>query len=69
MKIPENQLFVSHFLSIVSTTNSHYQDACEPPNEDDFREGARKQQIVLELDMDTWQVNVACICLFLVTFF
>jgi len=32
--------------------------ACEPPNEDDFRDGARKQQIVLELDMDTWQCAI-----------
>lgn len=34
--------------------------SCERPTEDDYKNGARKQQIIMELDMDTWKVCHKC---------
>ena len=30
---------------------------CEPPKEKDYEDGLRKNQMVLELDIETWKVR------------
>ena len=31
-------------------------DAVEPPTEEDYKNGLRKKQFVMELDVNTWKV-------------
>jgi hypothetical protein len=33
-------------------------DFCEQPNDQDYADGIKKKQMVLELDMPTWKVSV-----------
>lgn len=32
-------------------------DLCEPPSDKDYRDGLKKCQLVMELDMATWKVR------------
>ena len=36
-----------------------YPDMCEPPSDEDYQGGLKKQQMVLEFDMATWSVSLA----------
>ena len=39
-------------------SNVLFADSCKAPTEEDYNNGARKQQIVMELDMETWKVGL-----------
>ena len=45
----------------MGTTNHKHTntDVVEPPDEEDYKKGLRKKQMVMELDMATWEVSIS----------
>lgn len=43
---------------MVITNHKHtITDVVEPPDEEDYKKGLRKKQMVMELDVETWKVS------------
>lgn len=55
---PEVCSYKFHTSSEFKQTNGSFSDLCEPPGDEDYAEGVKKKQMVMELDVATWKVRI-----------